>query len=216
MRVCRTLMIIALLSTSLQAQANGGLHGRPGDDRAATAAYLASITWADALPYSSATFYVKSTARDSALIKVTPAMGTQNDPWNSALSSGKPGYITARIENVEHKRIPALNMNSDDTGYLWVGARKLAERGAAIYVLGADGRAMRHRNKKIVGYCTGQHDVPRVRSTEGYDCPGGAQSIMRHMRTVSMRSMFYLGGSGLWISCRGGCCEVRLTESMAN
>lgn len=210
MRAMRTLMVLSLFSAAANAQGNSGLRGKPGDDRAATADYLRSITWADALPYSAATFYVKSSARDSALIKVVPAIGTQYDPWSNAMSGGKPGYITARIDNLEHKRIPALNMNADDTGYLWVGARSLATRGAAIYVLSADGAALRHRNKKFVGYCTGQHDVPRVRSTEGYDCPGGVQSL-RKMRMVSMRSMFYLGGSGLWISCRGGCCEVRLT-----
>lgn len=209
MKSCRTLVVLALFSASLQAQGSDGLRGKPGDNPAATLDYLRSITWADALPYSSATFYVKSTAHDSALIKVTPAMGSQHDPWNEAVKSG-PGYITARIENLEHKHIPALNMNADDTGYLWVGARKLADRGAAIYVLRADGRALRHRNKKIVGFCSGQHDVPRVRSTEANDCPGGTQSL-RKVLPVSMRSMFYLGGSGLWISCRGGCCEVRLT-----
>jgi hypothetical protein len=210
MRVCKTLVAVAVVATSLQAQGNGGLHGKPGDNHTATADYLKSITWADALPYASATFYVKSSAHDSALIKVTPAMETQYDSWKEAMTSGKPGYITARIENLEHKRIPALNMDAADTGYLWVGSRSLAVRGAAIYVVRSDGSAPRHRNKKFVGFCGGQHDVPRVRSTEGYDCPGGVESLKK-MRPASMRSMFYLGGSGLWISCRGGCCEVRLT-----
>jgi hypothetical protein len=211
MKVCRTLVAVAVIAGSLQGQGNGGLHGKPGDNRTATADYLKSITWADALPYSSATFYVKSSPHDSALIKVVPAMGTQNDPWKQAMTSGKPGYFTARIDNLEHKRIPALNMNAEDTGYLWVGARSLASRGAAIYVVRADGSAPRHRNKKFVGFCSGQHDVPRVRSTEGYDCPGGVQSLPK-VRPASMRSMFYLGASGLWVSCRGGCCEVRMTE----
>jgi hypothetical protein len=202
--------LLIILSAHVHAQ---GLSGKPGaaGNHAATATYLRGIDWADDMPLSQATFYVKSSAHDSALVKVVPAKGTQDVSWFDALKKGHDGYFTARIYNVESKKIPALNMHEADTGYVWVGQRELANRGAAIYVISATGASIRHKNKPIVGWCSGQHTIPRVRSTDGNDCPDGIHGD-QPFHTASMRSMFfYLSGSGLWISCRGGCCEVRLT-----
>lgn len=209
---CSSAIALSLTLVSSQVFAQG-LHGKPGaiGNHAATAAYLRSLEWADDMPFSSAMFYVKWSSSDSALVKVVPMKVAQNVSWFDALKKGHDGYFTARIYNLESKKIPPLSMHEADTGYVWVGQREAAKRGAAIYVIAANGAALRHRNKAIVGFCKGQHPVPRVRSTEGNDCPGGIHGD-QPFHTASMRSMFFYSvGSGLWISCTGGCCEVRLS-----
>lgn len=189
-----------------------GKPGRPDDNTADTRKYLESLTWADSVPYATATFEVMS-GSDTARVKVVPVAGAQDVSWQSALGEGVPGgngYFVAAIYNLDGKKIPRLGMQATDTvGYLWIGQRPLAARGAAVYVFPTKGPVVRRRNLPVVGFCPGQHPAPKARSTAGADCTGPFRQTNAVQASLAANPQT-AADQGLWLSCKGGCCEVRL------
>lgn len=192
--------------------AEPGIPGRPEDNSKATKAYILSLPWADNVPYASAEFVVRS-GEDMARVRVVPAMGAHEVSWHASLGTGVPGgngHFVAAIHNLDGKDIPRLGMRkSDAIGYLWIGQRPAVARGAAVYVLPRTGRVVRRRNLTISGFCAGQHPGPKVRSTEGKDCPDPFGRPLRSVRLAQLADSSSGPDQGLWVSCRGGCCEVR-------
>ncbi len=191
-----------------------GRPGRPDDNSAETQKYLETLTWADSVPYASAMFDIAS-GSETARVKVVPTVGAHQVSWQSALGEGAPGgngHFVAAIYNLEKKKIPRLGMQaSDSVGYLWIGQRPLVGRGAAIYVFPVKGSVARRKNLPVVGFCAGQHPGPKVRSTEGADCTGPFKQTNPVQLTMAVNRPA-LADQGLWLSCKGGCCEVRLPE----
>lgn len=191
-----------------------GRPGRPEDNAAETQKYLESLTWADSVPYAAATFDITS-ASETARVKVVPVAGAHEVSWQSALGEGVPGgngHFVATIYNLENKKIPRLGMQATDpVGYLWIGERPNARRGAAVYVFPVKGSVTRRKNLPVVGFCPGQHPGPKARSTEAADCTGPFQPTNSVQLTMAVNRPAF-ADQGLWLSCRGGCCEVQLTE----
>lgn len=211
-KVAATGIALAALTASAE---EPGIPGRPEDNSQVTKTYLLALPWADSVPYASAEFTVGS-GSDVARVRVVPAMGAHEVSWKTSLGKGVAGgngHFVAAIHNLDGKNIPRLGMQkSDAVGYLWIGQRPLVGRGAAVYVLPRTGRVIRRRNLRIVGFCAGQHPGPKVRSTWGKDCPGPFGGPSRAVRLAQAADSSGGPDQGLWVTCRGGCCEVRFPE----
>ena len=91
-----------------------GRPGRPDDNSAETRKYLEALTWADSVPYATATFDVTS-GSETARVRVVPTVGAHQVSWQSALGEGVPGgngHFVAAIYNLEKKKIPRLGMQA--------------------------------------------------------------------------------------------------------
>lgn len=216
--------LVLFFSTGWQVTA-GGFKGKPEDNPKAAQSFLASQKWGDNLPDSQTIYTQVVSGSDGATIRIVPLAGANRISWQSALGKGTTGgngYFVAKIYNVDNKNVPSLGLKEGAIGYLWIGelAGTEGERGAAIYSVRKDGTLEANPTKlELGGFCEGQHSYSAVRITDGSKCPGAFGSassasnrkmIMLASTRMMMPSTVTVGvGSGLWVTCLGGCCEVK-------
>lgn len=207
-----------------------GLKGKPEDNPKAAHTYVSSLKWGDNLADSQTVYTQFVWGNNGATVKIVPVTNANRISWQSALADGGDGYFVAKITNVDNQNIGPLGLQEGANGYLWIGQLANGERGAAIYSIKKDGTIEPNPKKlEIGGFCPGQHSYAAVRVTDGSKCSGSFSSqsstasnhpmimfaSMRNLENAApMRGSMVAppGGSGLWVSCLGGCCEVKITQ----
>jgi hypothetical protein len=215
--------LVMLFSFAIQGTGPVGLKGKPEDSQKAARAYLSSQKYGDNLPDSQTVYTQFAWSSDFATIKVVPVSNAHRISWQSALTDGGDGYFVAKIYNIDNKDVAPLGLRQGAVGYLWVGALADGTRGAAIYSVGKDGVIQDNPKKlELGGFCAGQHGYAAARFTNGDKCtgsftqaPSATASIPHPMYMLASTTMMpaMAAGSGLWVSCLGGCCEVRVTQN---
>jgi hypothetical protein len=219
--------LVLFFSTGLQGTAPG-LKGKPEDNPKTAQSFLSSQKWGDNLPDSQTVYTQVAAGSEGATVRIVPLAGANRISWQSALGKGTTGgngFFVAKIYNVQNKNVPSLGLKEGAMGYLWIGELNgtEGERGAAIYSVRKDGTIEANPTRlELGGFCEGQHTYSAVRITDGNKCPGAFGSASS--ATASNRKMIMLAstnmirtpaimppsGSGLWVTCLGGCCEVRV------
>ncbi len=214
----------ALFGVALFMQVPGpGIRGNPSDNSAVARTYMTSLKWGDNLADSQTVYTQFVWGSNVATVKIVPVTGANKISWQNALADGGNGVFVAKIYNVDNRNIGPLGINEGANGYLWIGDLGNGERGAAIYSIKKDGTIEKNPKKlELGGFCPGQHDYAAVRVTDGTKCKGGftqAQSATASNRPIMMLASMkhgmparFAGGGGLWVSCVGGCCEVKISS----
>jgi hypothetical protein len=213
--------LMMCFAVSAQAQSSpGGLRVNPDKYPKEAKNFLAAQKFGDNLPDSQTVYTQYALDQDFATVKMVPLSGANKISWPNALKEGGPGYFVAKIYNIDDKNIPWLGLKAGATGYLWIGELEDGTRGAAIYSVKKDGTIESNpKQMEIGGFCPGQHPYSAVRVTDGKKCSGSfdqtqsatARANQPIIMFASLRRPAFrtLGGGGLWVTCLGGCCEVR-------
>jgi hypothetical protein len=212
----------ALFAAAFLVQQPGpGIRGNPSDNGAAARTYMSSLRFGDNLPDSQTVYTQFVWGSNAATVKIVPVAGANKISWQTALADGGNGVFVAKIYNVDNQNIGPLGINQGANGYLWIGDLGNGERGAAIYSIKKDGTIEANPKKlQLGGFCPGQHDYAAVRITDGTKCKGaftqGQTSASNRpiMMLASMKHgspLRFAPGGGLWVSCVGGCCEVKIS-----
>lgn len=211
--------------TVAQVVPDTGYAGYPTQNDEATRRYLMSIRWASDLPPGDVV--------DSALIdndnqprniRIVPSDSAFRVDWDKAISGTGNGYFVAKIYNRENAAIAALGIPANETGYLWVGKLADGEGGVAIVTVKNNGKARIAKKLTWDNFCEESHPRSRVELTEGKKCdprPAGKTSAARpaavmlasNVGPAASSSSSFLAGLGLWITCSGGCCEVKVRDA---
>ncbi|MEO8193107.1 MAG: hypothetical protein ABI681_04595 [Gemmatimonadales bacterium] len=184
-----------------------GLKGSLEDDEKKTQPYFLTMSWGDDLP-DSAVWEGKFGA-DSVRIRIVPATTSLGVDWANALSKDPAkysGHLVAKIIVLEDRSVDELGLRGFDTGYLWVGQRgKNAADGlgAAIYTIKPNGTAHREAYMDITGKCAAVHRGPMAKVRLEPYCSGPVSFNARAGPPM------LAAGQGLWVTCTGGCCEVK-------
>lgn len=216
--------LVLFFSTGWQGAAPGW-KGKPEDNPKGAQSFLASQKWGDNLPDSQTVYTQVVSGSEGATIRIVPLAGANRISWQTALGKGTTagnGFFVAKIYNIDNKNVPSLGLKEGATGYLWIGelAGNAGERGAAIYSVKKDGTLEPNPTKlELGGFCEGQHAYSAVRITDGNKCPGafGSASSASNRKMIMLASTNMIRtpaimpsvGSGLWVTCLGGCCEVK-------
>jgi hypothetical protein len=204
-----------------------GLPAYPGQDTAATKAYLASLdfTQTDSIFNGAIQCHSPSDCTgDSIRLNIVPERNAHEVPVETALHAG-PGYIVARIINLDNKPYASYQLAPFDTTYLWVGAMAGGARRFAIYRISAvTGAATVRSRAKKAGWCTKPPGMVRsiaaVHVNSMTECNAhtfyATLPDERNEPRLANVSNGLIGGatlnafahsSGLWFSCSMGCCE---------
>lgn len=195
-----------------------GMKGQPGKNKPETRNYLLSVGWGDNLPDSQVVtqaqyFHYK---KDSALIRIVPNVDAENIDWGAAMQNGGDGHFVAKIYNLENTPVQPLGLKGLETGYVWVGELDDGTRGIGIATVKNDGETAFTRKFSSYAFCGDPHTYPKVELTDGHKCSGTPS-----VKKVSMNAQYILAslqprgdsspnpGTGMWISCSGGCCELQ-------
>ena len=205
-----------------------GLPGYPGQDAAATKAYLASLDFTQLdsifdgwIPCHNAS----DCTGDSIHIRIVPEKKAYLVPIEGALHGG-PGYIVAKIINLDSKPYDSWKLAANDTTYLWVGALPAGGRKVAIFRISAiTGIASGRVRAEKVGWCAKspgmERSVAAVHINSMTECnshtfytASGLKHNHVHVASASndlvpgsaLRAFAH--SSGLWFSCPMGCCEA--------
>lgn len=211
-----------------------GLPGYPGQDTAATKAYLASLDFSqtDSIFNGSIPCHgVSDCTGDSIHISIVPEKKAYLVPIEGALHAG-PGYIVARIINLDNKPYASWQLAAHDTTYLWAGGMPGGGRRVAIFRISAvTGVATGRVRAKKVGWCTKPPGMVRsiaaVHINAMTECNAhtfySASSVSQNPLHFASTSSDLVAGSalssfahssGLWFSCPMGCCEASEFESL--
>jgi len=216
--------LVMLFSLAVQGTGPVGLKGKPEDSQSRARSFLSAQKFGDNLPDSQTVFTQFAWGSEFATIKVVPVSNAHRISWQSALADGGAGFFVAKIYNIDNKEVAPLGLKQGAVGYLWVGELADGTHGAAIYSVGKDGVIQDNPKKlELGGFCAGQHSYAAARFTNGDKFTGrfdrsqssATASIPHPMYMLASTSMMVrttLGGSGLWVSCLGGCCEVRVQQ----
>ena len=201
-----------------------GMPGFPTEDQEATRKYLMSIRWASDLPLGDVVDGdLLDDNNQKRKIRIVPSDAAFGVNWQGSINGTDNGYFVAKIYNREPGAIAALNIPAHQTGYLWVGRLNATQRGVAIVRVRHDGQATIAKTLSWDNYCAESHSRSRVELTEGKKCPAraGANTSASMPATVTLASNVgpaaatsssFLAGLGLWITCSGGCCEVKMRQ----
>lgn len=211
-----------------------GLDRYPGFNTADTKAYVNNrITFDPNHPHQ----YIFDGMMEGVHLRIIPEKKAHKAPWNAALSSG-PGYIVARIENLDNATYPELNLHGHDTAYVWVGEIADGSRRVAYFTISLmTGAATGLKRATSAGWCspgTPHGDTAAVHVNPLPECQGGAHSFYAYagetdqIATQPLNESPYrlasntngsdvvyaslLHTQGLWISCSSGCCEASGTS----
>ena len=154
------------------------------------------------------------------LMLIPEASAEQRD-WESAMEANRSGHVVAMVVNVDGMTFPDLGLKSGERAYAWVGqiGPNATDRGFAVYRLDANGVAtntwfltkdVSHcenselRSKPAIKTAHPAGGLPCVRIGLASTSPG-----MFASHTTTPASTGALLAGQLWISCSGGCCEVK-------
>jgi hypothetical protein len=204
-----------------------GIKGSLEDDEKVTQNYWLTLGWGDDLPDSAV--WEGTYGDDNVRIRLVPATTSPLVTWSKGLSSNPAeysGHLVLKIIVLEDRDVKELGLKGLETGYLWIGQRgkgNSSGQGAAIYTLKNNGKAQRTNAKlEIAGYCKEDHgNRPMAKVRPDTDCtnplppPGStgasAATVAHPFHTRAGPAPLF--GQGLWVTCTGGCCEVKATQT---
>jgi hypothetical protein len=137
------------------------------------------------------------------------------------MQANRPGHVVAMVVNVDGMTFPDLGLKSGERAYAWVGqiGPNATDRGFAIYKLDANGVATNTWFlTKDVSHCDNNtlRSKPAIKTAHpagGPPCAriGAASASLGILasHTTTPASTGALLAGQLWISCSGGCCEVK-------
>ncbi|HEX6573856.1 MAG TPA: hypothetical protein VF042_02705 [Gemmatimonadaceae bacterium] len=214
--------VMASMQMSLTQNERGakGIKGSLEDDEKVTQGYWLTLGWGDDLPDSAA--WEGNFGEDDVRIRLVPASTSPLVTWSNALSSDPAtysGHLVMKIVVLEDRRVKELKLDGLETGYLWIGQRgkgNADSAGAAIYTIKNNGKVKLATKMDIVGFCKEDHGGRPMAYVRADDkCkeklpPGGARSssLFSSFKTRSGPAPLAVG-QGLWVTCTGGCCEVK-------
>ena len=209
--------------TVAQVVPDTGYAGYPGQNDEATRKYLMSVRWASDLPPGDIVDGDLIVDNEQARkIRIVPSDSAFRVDWDKAINGTGNGHYVAKIYNRENAAIGALGIPANETGYLWVGRLAENERGVAIVIVKNNGNARIAKKLTWDNYCADAHSRSKVELTEGKKCPsrGGSKTSASVPATVMLASNVepaasassFIAGLGLWITCSGGCCEVKVRD----
>lgn len=225
------LVVVSLLATGWKSYSNAavaGPKGRFGADGAETLKYLGGLDFSiastgDSIVVKQYPCAVNPTQCPAAGVRlmIIPESSAEQRDWESAMQSNRSGHVVAMVVNVDGMTFPDLGLKSGERAYGWVGqiGPNATDRGFAIYRLDAYGVATNTWFlTKDVSHC----DNPDIRSKPAVKTahPAGGPPCVRigvapaslgmlASHTTTAVSTGALLAGGLWISCSGGCCEVK-------
>lgn len=201
-----------------------GIKGSLEDDEKVTQNYWLTLGWGDDFPDSAA--WEGEFGGSDVRIRIVPAVTSPQVTWSKALS-GDPsvyaGHIVMKIIVLEDRAVPELGLKGLDIGYLWIGQRGRGNSdglGAAIYTIKPNGKAHKEKNMEITGFCKEDHGgraMAYVRADDKCRDPlppptAASSSAFRPVPFKTRAGPIALPlGQGLWVTCTGGCCEVKPT-----
>ena len=208
-----------------------GLAGYPGQDPAATRAYVASLDFSvqDSIFSGPLECETPASCGNSATvnIRIVPERRAFKAPVENALRDAE-GHIVARIENLENKPFHPYGLGPSETAYLWVGAMRSGERRMAIYRIDREsGQATALTVAAQAGWCPDAdedrkiaavhiNENPMCTERSFYSQPARSASAGRladasagHEMALGALASAFSHARGLWFSCSMGCCEAR-------
>ncbi len=204
-------------------KADAGLPGSLEDNDGLTQSYFLNLGWADGLDSGS---WEGPYGPNDVKIRVVAANPSPSNVWYDAINPGTKkysGHLVMKIIVLDSRNLPELGLNSGDVGFLWIGKRGNGNangQGAAIYTVKPNGKgAKRVKNMIVTGRCRRDHgDRPMAMVRAGDECtePIGVDAAAAAANDVVFPAFRtragpapLVAGSGLWVTCTGGCCEVR-------
>jgi hypothetical protein len=151
-----------------------------------------------------------------------PEARAYKQDWIKAMTKDKEGYVAAAVLNVDDKDFEDLGLKPGKLAYAWVGqiGTTTSERGFAVYTIDPAGYKLATWSFTTdVEHCdnTAARDKPAVKGEHPTD--DVCTKILVTDATRGVRAAYaaapttlraLVGGVGkLWISCDGGCCEVK-------
>ncbi len=195
-----------------------GLRSTPEQHAGQTRDYLRSLSW-DTSTFAVYRGPLRVRGRD-VNVRVTPALSADAVNWQNAVGpSATPlytGHFVLKIESTEAEPIPGFGMNqAGDVGYLWIGRTLQGGRDLpmlAMYVLKADSTILRRTDVRLARsrWCSSSHTRPKVEVRE-FPCPGAVPFDVPLTEEAAKDTVPFQPGLGLWVTCRGGCCQVQAT-----
>lgn len=211
--------------TALQVVPDTGYAGYPTQDDEATRQYLMSIRWASDLPVGDVVDgELLDDNNQPRKVRIIPSDSAVNVDWDKAINGTGNGYFVAKIYNRENAAIASLGIPGSQTGYLWVGKLNQNERGVAIVLVRNNGNAQIAKKLSWDNFCATPHSRSKVELTDGQKCDARAAAqasasvpttvmLASNVRPAAATSSSLLAGLGLWITCSGGCCEVKVRQA---
>jgi hypothetical protein len=194
---------------------NRGFKSTPEDDPVGFASYINNLAFSE----TGAVEKEFDWGTNSAKIRIIPASESPQDDWRDAIEPANEadyrGYAVMKIINLTQTLIGPFQLGPKDTAYLFVGRVGLgaaARPGYTMYVKNMDGVYVdRRRFPWGGGWCESSHTGPsadlRARECYGDYPPDGVTGVLTD--TTGGPGP---GGQALWVTCRGGCCEVQVTN----
>ncbi|HUQ18114.1 MAG TPA: hypothetical protein VM099_00765 [Gemmatimonadaceae bacterium] len=156
-------------------------------------------------------------------IRIVPSNFAPGVDWNDVLNppAGRSpnGHVVAKFTNMSDNRFAPLNLPAHESAYLWIGqAGNSNQRKAVVYKITSRAATpiKQVRDYKI---CQKPRTGPAVHLYPMFDCNQGAASTASNQPIAKLASLFthesrtpMLHGSGLWVSCSAGCCQVTMVQ----
>lgn len=195
---------------------DNGLRATPEQDAGQTREYIRSLSWDTS---STAVYNGPLTVRGSEFnVKISPAVSANSVDWQNAVATGpNPQYTGHFVLKVESTApIPGFGMNDPgDVGYLWIGRTLQGGQDRpmlAMYVLRQDSTIRRRTDVRLAKarWCPSTHAGPKV-EVRPFPCQGSVPFEVPLTAEAAKDTILLEPGLGLWVTCRGGCCQVQTT-----
>lgn len=212
-----------------------GLKGPLGGTNAAkTKAYLKKIE--KDFPVAPGAFFVDSycpnenpcVESEKAQLMFVAQKKAHTRDWKKALRHDEEGHIVAKVINVGTIRYAPFDLGPGEVAYAWIGqANDAGARGFAVYKLDSNsGNVLAMGwDTPTVKYCKYESDPSWTEShlerthhqTSGETCSSitvsdASSSISAaYAATTTLSTSLAIGAGQLWISCSGGCCQIKTT-----
>jgi hypothetical protein len=154
-------------------------------------------------------------------LMIIPESSAEQRDWESAMEPNRSGHVVAMVVNVDGMTFPDLGLKSGERAYAWVGqiGPNATDRGFAIYRLDANGVTTNTWYlTRDVSHCDNDEirSKPAIKTAHpagGSPCvriglASAPVGILASNTTIPASTGALLAGQ-LWISCSGGCCEVK-------
>lgn len=199
-----------------------GIKGSLEDDEQVTQKYSLTLGWGD--DQADSTVWEGKFGQNDTMIRLVPAVTSPTVEWSKAMT-GNPltysGHLVLKIVVLEEKDVPELGLKALDIAYLWIGKRGRGNsegQGAAIYTIKPNGKVKLEKKLLISGMCYEDHGGRAMAHARPEKQCNKPLAFMSNSEGTSIAAAPFktrrgpaldAAGLGLWVTCMGGCCEVR-------
>lgn len=213
------------------ARPEDGKAGSPESDPSGMADYVLSVPFGEGVPPSDVIDQELPCEPDASAcggaakvrIRIVPSNYAPGVDWSDVLNppAGRSpnGHVVAKFTNMSDNNFAPLNLPAHESAYLWIGqAGSSAQRKAVVYRITAHA-AIPIKQVRDYKICQKPRTGPAVHLYPMFDCNQGAASAALNQPLAKLASLFThesppptLHGSGLWVSCSAGCCQVTMVQ----